>query len=62
MDWIKGKHHFSFGAENIIGQMYQSNVYDSNGYFNFNGSGAQAIPLATSLLGRCTSLRTQASK
>jgi hypothetical protein len=39
MDWIKGKHHFSFGAENIIGQMYQSNVYDSNGFFNFNGQG-----------------------
>src|ERR1017187_2763849 len=38
-DWIKGKHHFSFGAENIIGQLYQSNVYDSNGFFNFNGQG-----------------------
>jgi hypothetical protein len=37
-DWIKGKHHFSFGAENIIGQMYQSNVYDSNGLFTFNAS------------------------
>lgn len=37
-DWIKGKHHFSFGAENIIGQMYQSNVYDSNGFFNFNAT------------------------
>jgi hypothetical protein len=38
-DWIKGRQHFSFGAENIIGQMYQSNVYDSNGFFNFNGQG-----------------------
>lgn len=38
-DWIHGKQHFSFGAENIIGQMYQSNVYDSNGFFNFNGQG-----------------------
>jgi hypothetical protein len=37
-DWIKGRQHFSFGAEGIIGQMYQSNVYDSNGFFNFNGS------------------------
>ncbi|HEV2487175.1 MAG TPA: carboxypeptidase-like regulatory domain-containing protein [Terracidiphilus sp.] len=39
-DWIKGKHHFSFGAENIIGQMYQTNVYESNGFFNFNGQGS----------------------
>ncbi len=38
MDWIKGKHHFSFGAENILGQMYQSNVYDSNGLFAFNAN------------------------
>jgi hypothetical protein len=38
-DWIKGNQHFSFGAEGIIGQMYQSNVYDSNGFFNFNGQG-----------------------
>jgi hypothetical protein len=38
-DWIHGKQHFSFGAEGIIGQMYQSNVYDSNGFFNFNGQG-----------------------
>ena len=38
VDWIKGKHHFSFGAENIIGQMYQSNVYDSNGLFTFNAT------------------------
>lgn len=37
-DWIRGKHHFSFGAENIIGQMYQTNVYDSNGLFTFNAS------------------------
>jgi hypothetical protein len=38
-DWVHGKQHFSFGAENIIGQMYQTNVYDSNGFFNFNGQG-----------------------
>lgn len=38
-DWIHGKQHFSFGAEGIIGQMYQTNVYDSNGFFNFNGQG-----------------------
>ena len=38
MDWIHGKQHFSFGAENIIGQMYQSNVYDSNGLFTFNAN------------------------
>jgi hypothetical protein len=38
-DWIRGKHHFSFGAEGLIGQMYQSNIYDANGFFNFNGQG-----------------------
>ena len=43
-DWIHGKHHFSFGAENIIGQMYQTNVYDSNGFFSFNGTGNERFP------------------
>lgn len=38
-DWIRGKHHFSFGAEGLIGQMYQNNIYDANGFFNFNGQG-----------------------
>jgi hypothetical protein len=37
-DWIRGKHHFSFGVENIIGQMYANNVYEANGLFAFNGS------------------------
>jgi Carboxypeptidase regulatory-like domain len=39
IDWIRGKHHFSFGTEGILGQMYQSNIYDANGFFNFNGQG-----------------------
>jgi hypothetical protein len=43
-DWIKGKHHFSFGAENILGQMYQSNVYDSNGLFNIQCYGDKGFP------------------
>ena len=43
-DWIRGRHHFSFGAEGIIGQMYQSNVYDSNGFFSFNGKRGLGIP------------------
>ena len=50
IDWIRGRHHFSFGAENIYGQMYQNNVYDSNGYFLFNG-GATNDGLADFLIG-----------
>ncbi|HUA91193.1 MAG TPA: carboxypeptidase regulatory-like domain-containing protein [Terracidiphilus sp.] len=38
-DWIRSKQHFSFGAEGIVGQMYQNNIYDANGFFNFNGQG-----------------------
>ena len=38
-DWVKGSQHFSFGGEGIIGQMYQTNVYDANGFFNFDGQG-----------------------
>jgi len=51
-DWIRGKHHFSFGAEGIIGQMYQTNVYDANGYFNFNGKGGTGDALGDFLTGK----------
>jgi hypothetical protein len=51
-DWIRGKHHFSFGAEGIIGQMYQNNIYDANGYFNFNGKGGTGDALGDFLTGK----------
>ena len=50
MDWIHGKHHYSFGVENIIGQMYTNNVYDGNGEFQFNGQ-ATGDGLADFMLG-----------
>ena len=49
-DWIRGKHHFSFGMENIIGQMYANNVYEANGLFAFNGQ-ASGDALADLMLG-----------
>jgi hypothetical protein len=49
-DWIRGKHHFSFGVENITGQMYTNNVYDGNGRFQFNGQ-ATGDGLADFMLG-----------
>ena len=50
VDWIRGRHHYSFGTEFIVGQMDQNNVYDSNGAFSFNGS-ATNDGLADFLLG-----------
>lgn len=38
VDWIKGRHHFSFGGEFIPGQMDENNIQYANGEFNFNGS------------------------
>jgi len=49
-DWIHGRQHFSFGVENIIGQMYTNNVYDGNGDFSFNGQ-ATGDGLADFMLG-----------
>ena len=49
IDWIKGRHHYSFGAEGIAGQMDQTSI-DSNGTFSFNGS-ATNDGLADFLLG-----------
>jgi hypothetical protein len=49
-DWIRGKQHFSFGVENIIGQMYANNVFEANGLFSFNGQ-ASGDALADYMLG-----------
>ena len=49
-DWIRGKHHFSFGVENIIGQMYANNVYEADGLFAFTGQ-ASGDALADLMLG-----------
>ena len=38
IDWIRGKHHFSMGAELINGDMVESNLQYANGEFSFNGS------------------------
>jgi hypothetical protein len=38
LDWTKGRHHFSFGAETIIGQMDENNIQYANGEFSFDGS------------------------
>jgi hypothetical protein len=38
IDWIKGRHHFSFGAEYIFGQMDENNLQYANGEFSFDGS------------------------
>jgi len=43
LDWIKGRHHFSFGGEFIPGQMDENNIQYANGEFNFNGSRTNAI-------------------
>jgi hypothetical protein len=38
IDLIRGKHHFSMGAEVISGDMIESNLQYANGEFSFNGS------------------------
>jgi hypothetical protein len=38
IDWIKGRHHFSFGGEYIFGQMDENNLQFANGEFSFDGS------------------------
>src|SRR5579875_2933897 len=57
VDWIYGKNHFSFGFENIIGQMDQTNIQNENGAFTFNGqatgpgAGKAGYSIADLLLG-----------
>jgi Carboxypeptidase regulatory-like domain len=38
IDWIKGRHHLSFGGEYIFGQMDENNLQYANGEFSFDGS------------------------
>jgi len=50
LDFTKGRHHLSFGAEWITGQMDENNLQYANGEFNFNGS-RSGDPLADLMLG-----------
>ncbi len=38
VDWIRGKHHFAFGADFIRTQNNTLSGYDENGTFTFNGA------------------------
>ena len=50
MDWIRGRHHFSFGGEFIANQMDETNLQFANGNFSFNGAATNS-GLADYLLG-----------
>jgi hypothetical protein len=62
VDWIYHKNHFSFGFENIIGQMDQTNIQNENGAFTFSGvatgpgGGKAGFAMADFLLGDLTTL------
>lgn len=58
MDWIRNRHHFSFGASFIPVQMNERNVQRGNGTFSFNGSIANEA-LADYMLGRPNSVIQQ---
>jgi hypothetical protein len=55
VDWVRGRHHISFGTEGIYGEMYQNNISNGNGAFTFNGS-ATNDSMADFLLGSVFSL------
>lgn len=55
MDWIRGRHHYSFGMEIMTIQMNEVNVQSANGTWGFNGSLSNDA-LADFLLGRPNSL------
>ena len=55
IDWIRGRNHYSFGTEGIVGQMDQNNVGSGNGAFNFNGTSTNDS-LADFLLGDVNTL------
>lgn len=38
VDWIRGRHHLTFGGEYIFGQMDENNLQYANGEFSFDGS------------------------
>jgi hypothetical protein len=58
LDWIRERHHFSFGVSFIPVQMNERNVQRGNGTFSFNGSISNEA-LADYLLGRPNSLIQQ---
>lgn len=55
IDWIRGRHHFSFGTEIMTIQMNEVNIQSANGTFGFNGSLTNDA-LADFLLGRLSSV------
>ena len=58
MDWIRNRHHFSFGVSYIPVQMNERNVQRGNGTFSFNGS-LSGEALADYMLGRPNSVIQQ---
>ncbi len=58
IDWIRDRHHFSFGASLIKTQMNERNVQRGNGTFAFNGSLSNES-LADYMLGRPNSVIQQ---
>jgi hypothetical protein len=58
VDWIRERHHFSFGFSFIPVQMNERNVQRGNGTFSFNGS-LSGEALADYLLGRPNSVIQQ---
>lgn len=58
IDWIRNRHHFSFGFSLIPVQMNERNVQRGNGTFSFDGS-LSGEPLADYLLGRPNSVIQQ---
>ena len=58
MDWIRGRHHYSFGVSFIPVQMNERNVQRGNGTFAFNGS-ISGEAFADYMLGRPNSLIQQ---
>jgi hypothetical protein len=58
VDWIRNRHHFSFGVSYIPVQMNERNVQRGNGTFSFNGS-LSGEPLADYLIGRPNSVIQQ---
>jgi len=58
IDWIRSRHHFSFGFSLIKVQMNERNVQRGNGTFSFNGQLSNE-PLADYFLGRPNSVIQQ---
>lgn len=61
IDWIRGRHHFSFGGEFLANQMDEQNLQYANGDFSFSGQEtgkgtATGDGLADYLLGRPVSV------